>query len=243
MNDLDAMLGAQAQGGGLGLVLAVALLLGIRHAADPDHLVAVTTLVATTKERRARAAGRLGAFWGAGHAVTLVAFGLPVVLFHSWIPSTVQRAAEILVGAIIVVLALRVLRAWHRGAFHAHVHEHGGERHVHLHAHGEAPHHVHAHRVRTGGQAFAIGTVHGLAGSGAVTVLLLAAVPRTSAAALALVVLALGAAASMAALSAAAGSLLGTVRGRRSLAAAVPALGIAAAVFGAWYAVAAAAAG
>jgi ABC-type nickel/cobalt efflux system permease component RcnA len=240
MGGLDELLTTQAEGRGLGVVLAVALLLGIRHATDPDHLVAVSTLVATAREQPARAAARLGAAWGAGHAVTLVGFGVPVVLFHAWIPEVLQSLAEILIGAIIVLLAVRLLRAWRGGAFHAHVHEHGGERHAHLHAHAESGDHVHGHAVRTLGQGFAIGTAHGLAGSGAVTVLLLAAVPGRPAAALALVVLAFGAAISMTALSWGAGSLLGTARARRSLGPAVPVLGLAAAGFGAWYGVAAA---
>jgi ABC-type nickel/cobalt efflux system permease component RcnA len=233
---MDGLIAGQADGRGLAVVLAVALLLGLRHATDPDHLVAVSTLVATVREGQARVAGWLGAAWGAGHAVTLVGFGVPVVLFHAWIPGLVEKVAETLIGAIIVVLALRVLRAWRRGAFHAHVHEHGGERHVHVHAHAESRGHGHAHTVRTRRQAFAIGTVHGLAGSGAVTVLLLAAVPDRLAAALALTFLAGGAAVSMVALSCGLGWVLGTAWARRSLAAVVPALGLAAAAFGAWYA-------
>lgn len=195
--------------------------------------------MATAGEGRARAAARLGAAWGAGHAVSLVAFGIPVVLFHAWIPQVLQTLAEVLIGAIIVALAARVLRAWRRGAFHAHVHEHGGARHVHLHEHAAGTDHRHAHAVRTGGQAFAIGSVHGLAGSGAVTVLLLAAVPGRSAAAFALVSLAVGAAAAMTVLSSGFGTLLGTPRARRSLSTAVPALAVAAAAFGTWYTLAA----
>lgn len=239
MSGLDELLTSQAEGRGIGVVLALAFLLGLRHAADPDHLVAVSTLVASAAQRRTRLAARLGAAWGTGHAVTLLAFGLPVVLVNAYVPELLRRAAEVLIGAIIALLAVRLLRAWRRGAFHAHVHEHDGRRHAHLHGHAHAVDHEHEHELRSPRQAFAIGTVHGFAGSGAVTVLLLAAIPGRALAAAALVVLAVGTALSMTLLSSGFGSLLGAERARRSLGVAVPVLGVVAAGFGTWYALAA----
>jgi ABC-type nickel/cobalt efflux system permease component RcnA len=234
---LDQLLSSAAEGRGLGVVLALAFLLGLRHAADPDHLVAVSTLVATTREGGSRLAARLGAAWGAGHALTLLVFGLPVVLFGAILPAPVERAAEALIGAVIVLLALRLLAAWRRGAFHVHEHEHETGRHAHVHSHVEQGVHGHAHLVRSPRQAFALGTVHGLAGSAGVTLLLLASVP-TETAALALGVLAGGTAVSMTLLSSALGSALGRSGARRAVARGVPMLGSAALLFGAWYAVA-----
>ena len=82
---------------GLLIVALVAVLLGLRHATDPDHLAAVTTLVAAG-ERAARRAARLGLAWGAGHALTLFAFGLPIVLFDAYLPERLQQGAETVVG-------------------------------------------------------------------------------------------------------------------------------------------------
>jgi ABC-type nickel/cobalt efflux system permease component RcnA len=218
------------------VVVAVAFLLGLRHATDPDHLVAVSTLVAGTHERATRAAARLGAAWGAGHATTMLLFGVPVLLLHTYVPRTVEALAETLIGGIIVVLAARLLLRWHRGAFHVHVHEHGTRAHTHVHSHAHAREHEHMHQLRSPAQAFAIGLAHGLAGSGAVAVLLVAAIPDRRLAVLALAVLVAGAATSMAALSAAVGRLFETAAARRTLASAIPALGSAAFLFGVWYA-------
>jgi ABC-type nickel/cobalt efflux system permease component RcnA len=225
----------------LPVVLAVAFVLGLRHAADPDHLVAVSTVVAGVRDRAARAAAVLGAAWGAGHGTTLLLFGLPVIVFHGYVPASLETVAEMLVGTIIVALGVRLLVRWRRGAFHVHEHEHepDGRRHRHVHAHRHGDEHAHRHRVRTPAQAYAIGLVHGAAGSGAVTVLLLAALPTRAMAAMALVVVVLGTAVSMTMLSTLAGQVLGAPRMRRTLGAAIPLLGAGSLAFGAWYAAAA----
>jgi high-affinity nickel permease len=80
---LDDFLASLSDGTSLAVVAAVAILLGLRHATDPDHLAAVSTLLVSA-EHRGRAAARLGAAWGAGHAATLFAFGAPVVLFRAY---------------------------------------------------------------------------------------------------------------------------------------------------------------
>jgi ABC-type nickel/cobalt efflux system permease component RcnA len=224
---------------GLDEWMAVALLLGLRHAADPDHLAAVSTLIAAEPRDGSRRAARLGLAWGLGHALTLAAFGLPIVLFHAHLPDGVQRGAEAFVGVLIMLLALRLLLRWRRGRFHAHAHRHGDVEHRHLHPHRAAGH-EHAHRPearlgRTPAQAFGIGLVHGVGGSAGVGVLLLATIPGQAEAVAALVVLALGTAVSMAALSWAFGYAI--TRGpepSRTLAFA-PALGTLTLVFGCWY--------
>lgn len=236
MGGLDDLLARWADGHGFVTVLIAAFLLGLRHATDPDHLVAVSTLVASAEERRTRLAARLGAAWGSGHALTLLVFGLPIALFHAYIPDEAQRLAEALIGLVIVALAVRLLLLWRRGTLHAHEHAHGDERHAHLHSHATSHVHGHAHPLRTARQAFAIGAVHGVAGSAGVTVLLLAAVSDRLLAAAALAVLAAGTAASMTLLSSGLGSLLSSAEGRRSFAHAAPALGVLAAAFGTWYA-------
>jgi ABC-type nickel/cobalt efflux system permease component RcnA len=227
----------------LGGALIVAFVLGLRHAADPDHLVAVTTLVASTRERGTRAAARLGLVWGAGHALTLILLALPILFARSVIPEWGQHLAEAAIGALIVFLGVRLLWRWRRGGYHVHVHEHGGTRHSHVHAHSGHEHHAHHehehHPTRTPLAAFLIGCAHGAGGSAGVGILLVAGVPDRETAIAALVVLALGTAISMAALSGAAGRILTTGTVRRRLSTAIPVLGVASAAFGVWYALAA----
>jgi cytochrome c biogenesis protein CcdA len=225
------------------VALGTALLLGLRHATDPDHLTAVSTLVASDDEG-ARRARTLGLFWGLGHAATLFAFGLPVVLFGDELPEAAQQGAELAVGAIIVALAVRLLVRWRRGYFHVHEHEHGEVRHAHphVHEHAHAEPHDHGHPETLGRSplaAFGIGLVHGAGGSAASGALIVGAVGDTTQGAIALAVFALGTAVSMTLASAAFGRLLGGARGRRSLRAAIPSLGALSLAFGVWYALAA----
>ena len=193
--------------GGILVALAVALLLGLRHATDPDHLTAVSTLIASEGDDGPRRARALGLSWGLGHAVTLFAFGLPVVLFGDALPHLVQVAAELAVGAIIVLLAVRLLVRWRRGYFHVHPHTHGELRHAHPHAHEAEPAddhplaHQHAHPETLGRSpltAFGIGLVHGMGGSAAAGVLLVGAIGGTMRGAAALAAFAAGTAVSMA---------------------------------------------
>lgn len=236
MVGLEEWLTDLAAGHGAAVVLLAAFALGLRHAADPDHLVAVSTLVAARAEQAGRAAGLLGAAWGAGHAVTLLLFGLPVVVLRAHLPEVVPTLAEALVGLIVVALALRLLVEWRRGAFHAHVHEHDGLRHLHVHSHAARAAHTHRHRVRSPRQAFSIGLAHGLAGSAGVAVLIAATAPNRPIAVAALVTMVTGTALAMALVSAAIGRGLAAAAARRAFGHTVPALAGAAALFGIWYA-------
>jgi high-affinity nickel permease len=238
MFGLDQLIVALGHGGSPLVVLAVALLLGLRHASDPDHLVAVSTLVATEPASPVRRASRLGLAWGLGHATTLVALGVPIVLADRYVPDVVQRAAEALVGVVIVALAVRLLQRWHAGRFHAHEHRHAGVVHRHLHGHAERLAHEHDHVApRTGPQAFGIGLVHGIGGSAGIGLLLLASIPDRTDALLALLLFAAATAASMSLLSLGAGYLLARPPVRRRFPSLVPVLGTCAAAFGVWYAV------
>jgi high-affinity nickel permease len=171
------------------VALAIAMVLGLRHAADPDHLVAVTSLVAADGGDTRRAA-RLGAWWGAGHGFVLLVVGLPLVFFKSRLPAWLESGAERAVGVVILVLALRVMIKWLRGDYRADAHEHaaGHGRRRHL-RRGPGASHRHV-RVRSPQQAFGIGLLHGLAGTGAVVLLLIAALPTKLEAAAALAIFA-----------------------------------------------------
>ena len=229
MFGLDDYLASFSDGTTLVLVIAVAILLGLRHATDPDHLAAVTTLLAST-ERRARDASKLGLAWGAGHALTLFALGVPIVLYRAYLPETVQRAAETAIGFLIAGLAVWLLIRWRRGAFHAHPHDHGDRSHAHLHSHSTSPH-EHA-RSRTPLGAFAVGLLHGIGGSAGVGILLVSTIDRTALAIGALGILAVFTAVSMTLLT----TGFGLTLGRRSLGRLAPALGVASLAFGLWYA-------
>jgi cytochrome c biogenesis protein CcdA len=248
MFGLDDTLAGLGGGGGLLVALAIALLLGLRHATDPDHLTAVSTLVMSEDERGAKQAARLGAAWGLGHALTLFVVGLPVVLLGSRLPDWIQRGLELAVGVVIVALALRLLLRWRRGYFHVHEHTHGEVRHAHPHVHEVAPvdphpHvHEHSHASRLGrspAAAFGIGLIHGAGGSAGVGVLLVAAVPDRAQAAAALAVLALGTAVSMTAVTALFGRALANGPLPRRFELAAPVLGGFSLLFGLWYGLAA----
>jgi hypothetical protein len=222
MFGLDEWIAGVSEGGSIVLVVLVATLLGLRHATDPDHLAAVSTLVVSGRDRATRAAARLGAAWGLGHAVTLVAFGVPILLAERYLPDVVQRGAETTVAALIAFLAVRLLVRWRHGAFAATSFDHD-----------------HRHPARTPLGAFTIGLVHGMGGSAGVGVLLLAAVPSRTLALLALGILAVFTAISMTLVTTGFGAVLSLGRVAGGLAAAAPVLALSSLGFGVWYAAAA----
>jgi len=223
---------------GFGVVLVISLLLGLRHASDPDHLAAVTTLIASDEERAGKA-GVMGLLWGAGHGTALVLIGLPLVLAEQYLPEPVRVGAEVLVGGIIILLAVRLLLRWRRGLYHAHIHGHGGESsHVHVHSHREQESHEHAHAIphRTPLSAYDIGLVHGIGGSSGLTLLLLSTITDKVEATGALLLFAAGTAVSMAVLSTAFGLVIAGGPVRRRFDRLAPVLGVLSMAFGAWYA-------
>ena len=225
MFGLDESIARLSDGTTFALVIVVAAALGLRHATDPDHLAAVTTLVAGRRDRAARAAARLGAAWGLGHATSLFAFGLPIVVFKAYLPEPVQRAAETSVGVMIALLALWLLVRWRRGLFHLHA-DHGPP---HAHSRGRRL------RTRSPLQGFGIGLVHGMGGSAGVGVLLLSSIHDATLAVAALGLFAACTAVSMAALSTGWGVALSASPVRSSLGRVAPILGVASLGFGVWY--------
>jgi uncharacterized membrane protein len=216
--------------------VGIAFLLGLRHASDPDHLVAVTSLVAAEDGDTGKAA-RLGAWWGVGHAAALVAIGIPLIAFKTHLPAWLEAGAEKTIGIVILVLAARVVYKWVRGDYRASPHSHhdGHRRARHL-RRGEDGAHRHV-KVRTRGQAVAIGLLHGLAGTGAVVVLLIAALPSRLEAGLALGVFAPMSIVSMAVCTAAfAWVLTRPIVEPVYRTVLIPALGMFGVMFGAWYA-------
>jgi hypothetical protein len=232
----DAWLESLFSGPPVLVALLIAVLLGLRHASDPDHLVAVTSLVAADGGD-VRGAARLGVWWGVGHAAALLAIGVPLILFRSGLPAWLEHGAETAVGVVILLLAARIVFKWARGDFRAGSHLHWeGEPAAHRHLRRGAGA-VHSHRrVRSPRQALGIGLLHGLAGTGAVVVLLIAALPGTLEAATALAVFTPMSVVSMAlCTSAFAWVLTRPVIDPLYRTVLVPAFGVFGLMFGSWY--------
>lgn len=153
--------------------ILLGLVVGLRHAFEPDHLTAVATLAAEAKDVRRGAL--LGAMWGIGHTVSLVAVGIALLVIGVVLPERLAAGFELCVCAMLVVLGIRALvvatRLGPRGPIHAH--EHGEQ----LHTHAGAQPHVHVGTRTLAVRPLVVGLVHGLAGSGAVTALVFAALP------------------------------------------------------------------
>jgi ABC-type nickel/cobalt efflux system permease component RcnA len=179
-------------------IVAVGFFLGMRHATDPDHVIAVTTIV--SRQRNLLKAAMTGIFWGIGHTLTIFIVGTAIILFDLVIPARVGLSMELSVGIMLIVLGLLNIATFLRtaGSFsphhqeerevmHRHPHSHGD--YVHTHVHGHAPDtHPHRHDQtplnwldRLFGsiglyqqlRPLVVGIVHGLAGSAAVALLIL----------------------------------------------------------------------
>jgi len=152
-------------------------LLGMRHALEPDHLAAVSTLV--SDERGPLRGAFLGLCWGVGHTLALVVVGVALILLRAEMPTRVADLFEFFVALMLIGLGLRaILRAAREGpAGPAAVHQHGPVVHKHP---GVAPH-VHVGHLTLARRPLLVGIVHGLAGSGALTALVLATLPSATA--------------------------------------------------------------
>ena len=152
-------------------------LLGMRHALEPDHLAAVTTLV--SHERSSVHAALLGAWWGIGHTLALLVVGAALVLVRAELPDAVSDAFEFGVALMLIGLGIRSVQL-------AALQAPGGPRHLHrhgrvVHSHAAVPAHVHIGSWTFARRPLLVGAVHGLAGSGALTALVLATLPTTAA--------------------------------------------------------------
>ncbi len=197
----------------LGLAL-LGLMLGMRHATDPDHVVAVTTIL--SNERRLGAATRIGLVWGLGHTATVLAVGAAIILFKLSIPARLGLAMEFVVAVVLILLGLSAASNLLKHLFarfgltrldtasalivHSHTHSHVGNVHRHAHVHPRAneatsaPDHssgpLHSdHRLsasmlpdvalrRRLFKSFGVGLAHGLAGSAAIALVVLSAIPE-----------------------------------------------------------------
>jgi ABC-type nickel/cobalt efflux system permease component RcnA len=164
------------------------LLLGFRHAFEPDHLAAVSTLA--TRQGRLLDACRLGLAWALGHTASVGVVVGAIVLFGLHLPDRLWPAADFLVALLLIALGGSVMLRYARGRWHLHAHSHtagpvapadseGPHFHLHSHAHGDA--HAHGHAPGDARRSLGFGLLHGLAGSAAILVLLVAAAPTRAA--------------------------------------------------------------
>lgn len=180
-------------------IIAIGFFLGMRHATDPDHVIAVTTIV--TRQKKISHAALTAIFWGIGHTLTIFVVGTAIILFGVVIPARIGLGMEVSVGLMLVVLGVMNVLAFLRAArsvpkaheaatVHTHYHMHGD--YIHTHPHGHEPEsHTHgpektplARMDRLFGRIgiyrqlrpLLVGIVHGLAGSAAVALLVLATI-------------------------------------------------------------------
>ncbi|MEK7166595.1 MAG: high-affinity nickel-transport family protein [Patescibacteria group bacterium] len=191
-------------------ILILGLLLGIRHATDPDHVIAVTTIV--SKQRHLKLASIIGAVWGIGHTVTIFLMGAFIIFFHVVIPPRLGLFFEFCVALLLIVLGvLNLTGVLQRimtnlnvpGFLHTHLHLHGGDPHVHIHKHMEETlenpgkktslsNFIQKFGIFGLARPLIIGVIHGLAGSAAIALLILGSITEASIAMIYLLVFGMG---------------------------------------------------
>jgi len=194
------------------------VLLGLRHAFEPDHLAAVSTLVADTSS--ARRGALLGVIWGLGHTASLIVVGGALLLAGAALPARAAAGFELAVAAMLIALGVRAVIGALRGGADGEVRTHS--HHGHRHAHAGAPDHVHVAGRSVAWRPLIVGLVHGLAGSGALTALVFAELPTAWARITYIALFGAGSVGGMALASGVAGATLGRVartpRARRGFA-------------------------
>jgi high-affinity nickel permease len=153
-------------------LLGVGFLLGLRHALDTDHLAAVSTVLA--ERPSLLASGAVGLWWGIGHTMTLLLVGSVVLAWGLHIPAEFEMIAESGVALLLIILGGTLAGRLYRERWHVHSHHHDGERHVHFHSHQQQASHSHQHWMAESIRPLCIGMAHGLAGSAALMLMILA---------------------------------------------------------------------
>lgn len=192
------------------LGVLVGVLVGLRHAFEPDHLTAMATLAAETRDPRRGA--MLGALWGLGHALSLVGVGVVLVIVGGALPERLGATFELVVAGVLVLLGVRAIALALTEGRVGPARDHSHRNHTHEHA-GPAAH-VHVGRYTLAWRPLAVGLVHGLAGSGALTALAFSQLTSTASQLSYIGLFGLGSIAGMAAASAIASASLGFVTGR-----------------------------
>lgn len=155
-------------------ILALGFVLGIKHAIEPDHVIAVSTIASQTK--KLFRSSLAGVFWGIGHTATLFIVGIILIFMKEEIPEEWAMSLEFLVGIMLVYLGITTILSFK--SIHLHRHNHDGEDHKHVHSHEHTSEHDHNHQHKNVSylKSMFIGLVHGLAGSGAMVLLTMSTV-------------------------------------------------------------------
>lgn len=172
-------------------VFGIGFILGLRHAFDPDHFVAVSTIASRTGNLVKAAAA--GLYWGIGHTITLFIVGMLFISFKATVPETLALSMEMVVGIMLVILGWTTFRNFQKKKIHVHVHKHEErETHTHFHSHEEIDNHSHSHIKKMEQKSLIIGMVHGLAGSGALVLLTMSSLHTVTEAAIYILVFGVG---------------------------------------------------
>ena len=174
-------------------LLGLGLILGLRHALDPDHIAAVSTIV--SESRSVRRSSLIGTCWGLGHTMSLLIAGVLVIALKIQISDRAALWMEFAVALMLILLGLKaILRSLRGWRIHVHRHAHDGRSHSHMHLHRPSEEHAHQHRhlIRSGARPFLVGMVHGMAGSAALMILVLATIPSVVAGLIYIAVFGLG---------------------------------------------------
>ncbi|MBV9243040.1 MAG: urease accessory protein UreH [Acidobacteria bacterium] len=181
----------------IALLLAFSFLAGLKHATEPDHVAAVSTIVSDRKN--IWSSSLVGGLWGVGHTIALLIAGIAVVAFHFEISERLANILELGVGVMLLFLGAQTLwKVYKGGSVHAHLHSHGKIMHVHPHVHDAAQVHAHAkasqthHGLKLNPKPLFVGLIHGLAGSGALMLLILATISSPTVAVLYILIFGVG---------------------------------------------------
>ena len=181
----------------LSSLLVVGILLGVRHALDPDHLASVATI--STSSRTLSDGLKQGVAWGIGHTVTLLLFGGAALVLGLAVP---EDLLEFAVGVMLILLGADVLRRIMKERIHVHRHDHrDSASHLHAHSHAQVDRHEHSHSPVIPLRALIVGLMHGLAGSAALVLLTVAAGPSIASGIVYIIVFGIGSILGMALLS------------------------------------------
>lgn len=161
-------------------ILLLGLVTGMRHALDADHVAAISSIISTKKNIGFHHLPFIGIFWGIGHTIALLFAGIIVLIFAINIPKEISETLEVGVGIILIYLAITAISGFsiiklfkgilHKGELHTHTHIHPETNVIHNHIHTHEKNHYHEHR------SLIIGIIHGLAGSGALLLVILSTI-------------------------------------------------------------------
>ena len=148
--------------------LLIAFFLGLIHSFEPDHMAAVSSIIA--RQKKHSFFNFVGTFWGLGHTLTLMVVGFSLLFLKITLSETIVQSFEFIVALMIIVLGFFTIKDLYKSKNHSHIHVHNNTPHIHSHSHKESSKHLHIH------QSLISGIIHGLAGTASILILTLTTV-------------------------------------------------------------------